>query len=63
MALPKRRHSKARRDRRRTHWKLQTPAVTPCPQCGARAQLHRACGACGYAGAEKVLNVKEKKTA
>ncbi|NCO32518.1 MAG: 50S ribosomal protein L32 [Armatimonadetes bacterium CG2_30_59_28] len=59
MALPKRRHSKARRDRRRTHWKLRLPSIAVCPHCAARMMMHRACGVCGYHKDEKVLKVKE----
>ena len=37
MAVPKRKVSKARRDKRRSsHWKLETPGIVTCPKCGAR---------------------------
>ena len=32
--LPKRKHSKGRRDRRRAHDALQPPALIVCPNCG-----------------------------
>ena len=36
MAVPKRKVSKARRDKRRSsHWKLSTPNLVACPKCGA----------------------------
>ena len=36
MAVPKRKVSKARRDKRRSSvWKLQLPGMTKCPKCGA----------------------------
>ena len=36
MAVPKRKVSKARRDKRRSsHWKLETPGIVTCPKCGA----------------------------
>lgn len=47
MAVPKRKTSKARRDKRRTHKKTDAPHVTPCPQCGAMHLPHRACPNCG----------------
>ena len=35
MAVPKRKVSKARRDKRRnSHWKLTIPGVVACPKCG-----------------------------
>ena len=34
MAVPFRRVSKTRRDKRRTHDKLTAPAVVVCPECG-----------------------------
>ena len=35
MAVPKRKVSKARRDKRRSsHWKLETPGIVTCPKCG-----------------------------
>ena len=36
MAVPKRKVSKARRDKRRSNvWKLTVPGMTACPKCGA----------------------------
>lgn len=47
MAVPKSKVSKARRDKRRSsHWKLETPAVTTCPKCGAYRLPHRLCKSC-----------------
>ena len=35
MAVPKRRVSKARRDKRRSSvWKLNAPELVKCPKCG-----------------------------
>mgnify|MGYP000944168117 CR=1 FL=1 len=34
MALPKKKTSKARRNKRRAHWKLSAPEIVACPQCG-----------------------------
>ena len=36
MAVPKRKTSKARRDKRRSNvWKLDLPGMVKCPKCGA----------------------------
>ena len=49
MAVPKRRVSKTRRDKRRSSvWKLETPALSKCTQCGVLKMPHRVCGNCGY---------------
>ena len=61
MALPKRKHSKSRRDKSRTHWKLAIPALTKCPQCAQAIVPHRACPACGYYRGRQVVVVSEKK--
>jgi len=63
MALPKRRHSKARGRKRRTHWKVNSLNLTPCPQCKNLKIPHRVCPVCGYYNGKKVLEieVKEKK--
>lgn len=46
-ALPKRKTSKARRDRRRTHQVVAPPNLVPCPKCGKMKQAHRVCLNCG----------------
>ena len=49
MAVPKRKVSKARRDKRRnSHWKLSLPGMVKCPQCGEMTLAHRRCKNCGY---------------
>jgi large subunit ribosomal protein L32 len=47
MAVPKRKTSKSKRDKRRTHKKLTATAVTSCPQCGETVLPHHACQSCG----------------
>ncbi len=48
MAHPKRRHSKTRRDKRRTHDKATLPTLAICPSCGATHKYHTVCGECGH---------------
>ncbi|MFC2138641.1 50S ribosomal protein L32 [Bacteroidota bacterium] len=48
MAHPKRKTSKQRRDKRRTHYKATAPTLYSCSNCGATAQYHRVCPECGY---------------
>jgi large subunit ribosomal protein L32 len=55
MAVPQRRTSKTRRDKRRTHFKLEVPGMVKCPQCGELKLSHRVCKSCGtYKGKEIV---------
>ncbi|MFC1683244.1 50S ribosomal protein L32 [Candidatus Zixiibacteriota bacterium] len=60
MAVPKRKTSKSRRDKRRTHWKLSSPTLTTCPHCHQPKQSHRACSHCGYYNGREVVAPKEK---
>lgn len=55
MAVPKRRTSSARRDKRRANHKPATPRLNECPQCHGPRLPHRVCPTCGsYAGREVV---------
>jgi large subunit ribosomal protein L32 len=42
MPHPKRKHSKSRRDKRRTHYKAEAPTVAICPATGQPHLYHRA---------------------
>ena len=56
MAVPKRKHSSARRGKRRSNvWKLDPPALSKCPQCGEYKRPHRLCGACGFYNGREVV--------
>ncbi|MBI1192132.1 MAG: 50S ribosomal protein L32 [Bacteroidetes bacterium] len=48
MPHPKRKISKTRRDKRRTHDKAVTPTVASCSNCGSPVLWHRVCPECGY---------------
>ena len=49
MAVPKRKTSKARRDKRRSNvWKLDVPGFSRCTKCGELKLPHRVCGDCGH---------------
>ena len=53
MAVPKKKTSKSRRDKRRATHRLEAPRVNTCPQCGRPKQPHRMCPNCKtYAGRE-----------
>lgn len=62
MAVPKKKTSKARRDKRRSsHWKLSLPGIVECPQCHQSKLAHRVCKKCGYYDGRQVINMDEKK--
>ena len=67
MAVPKQRHTKSRRDRRRSHHALTKRSFAVCAKCGFAVMSHYVCQNCGtYAGREvidvlKKLTKKEKK--
>ncbi len=61
MAVPKRRVSKARRDKRRTHDNASVVTVSVCPQCKKPVIPHRACKSCGYYDGSKVLTTREEE--
>ncbi|MCK4260970.1 MAG: 50S ribosomal protein L32 [Halanaerobiales bacterium] len=57
MAVPKRKTSKARKRKRRTHWKLSAPTLVECPQCHSAKLPHRICKECGFYKGKQVLSV------
>ncbi len=59
MPNPKRRHSKSRRDKRRTHYKATPATIVECPNCGESKLAHAACRSCGYYNGRKVVVVAE----
>ena len=59
MAVPKRKTSKTRKRKRRTHWKLDRPNTDRCSHCGAALQPHRVCPECGHYGDQRVIQDTE----
>lgn len=60
MAVPKRRTSKARKRKRRTHFKAKAPTLNPCPKCGEPRRPHVACPNCGYYAGRKALEIRDE---
>ncbi|MDQ7783385.1 MAG: 50S ribosomal protein L32 [Desulfomonilaceae bacterium] len=48
MPVPKKRVSRTRRDKRRTHKKLSPVNLSRCPQCSEAMLPHRVCPSCGF---------------
>jgi large subunit ribosomal protein L32 len=64
MAHPKRKTSKTRRDKRRTHYKAEMPQVAVCSKTGESHLYHRAYwheGKLYYRGKVLLDNVAEKE--
>ncbi len=59
--LPKRKHSKARRDRRRAHDYLDAMNLVQCSQCGEMRPSHTVCPNCGHYQGREVINVEKQK--
>jgi large subunit ribosomal protein L32 len=60
MAVPKRKVSRARRDKRRSEVeKLSAPAFSTCENCNELKVPHRVCKACGFYKGSQVIAVKE----
>jgi len=61
MAVPKRKTSKGRGRRRRTHQVEHVKAITHCGNCNGPLRTHQACGACGFYKGIKVLGTKAER--
>lgn len=48
MPHPKRRFSKTRTAKRKTHYKAADQTVITCSNCGTPVLYHRVCSECGY---------------
>ena len=60
MPNPKRRHSRARRDKRRTHDSLSVRSASICSHCGVSTLPHRICKECGHYKGREVLEVGDE---
>lgn len=60
MAVPKKKVSKARRDRRRAHnFRVEAPTLSTCPNCKSAVRPHHVCPTCGQYQGRQVLNVEK----
>ncbi|MFQ5398830.1 MAG: 50S ribosomal protein L32 [Anaerolineae bacterium] len=58
-AVPKRRVSKSRRNKRRAHHALRPFHLIPCPECGEMRRAHRVCLNCGTYRGRQILPASE----
>ncbi|HLE09577.1 MAG TPA: 50S ribosomal protein L32 [Thermodesulfobacteriota bacterium] len=59
MPNPKKRHSKTRRNKRRSHDALSSPAISLCPQCGESKRPHHICQKCGTYKGREIIKIGE----
>jgi len=55
MAVPKKKTSRHRKGKRRSHHHLELPSLSRCSRCGKACRPHAVCDACGYYGGKRVL--------
>ncbi|OGC40037.1 50S ribosomal protein L32 [candidate division WOR-3 bacterium RBG_13_43_14] len=61
MPVPKRRHSHARKNKRRTHYKIKASNFVECPKCHEPRLPHRICPNCGFYKDKIVVKPKDEK--
>jgi len=59
MAHPKRRTSKQRRNKRRTHYVAEIPTMATCSNCSSTVLYHHVCPTCGFYRGKLVINMEK----
>ena len=62
MAVPKQKHTKSRRNKRRMHLFAKAPTLSLCPKCKKPVLPHTICWDCGYYKGVEVIDVLKKLT-
>ena len=62
MAVPKKRHTKSRRNKRRGNIFLEKPTLVSCSKCGKDSLPHTVCSNCGYYKGREVIDIFKKMT-
>jgi large subunit ribosomal protein L32 len=60
LAVPKRKTTKSKRDKRRTHDNLKLINIIDCPRCHSKKIAHRVCENCGYYNNNEIIKLEEK---
>ena len=58
MPVPKRKRSRARRDKRFANKGMSVKALTKCANCSEALMPHKACSSCGFYKGTKILVTK-----
>ena len=61
MGLPKRKHSRSRSRKNRTHYKVSNPGLSICQSCGEHRPPHRACPSCGFHKGKTYIKEKQEE--
>ena len=59
--LPKKKRSKGRQGKIRSHMEFHPVALTMCPQCRTPKRSHQVCPNCGYYAGRQVITVGRKE--
>lgn len=59
MAVPKRKLSKSRSRKRRSHQSVKPKQLSHCPQCGTAVPTHVVCPNCGYYQGRTMVETEE----
>ena len=62
MGVPKQRHTKSRRNKRRMHLYLKERVLALCQKCGKKVLPHTVCQNCGYYQGREMIDVLKKLT-
>lgn len=58
--VPKQRHTKSRRNKRRSHHALKEARIFSCVKCGEAVLPHITCSTCGYYKSRQIIDVQSK---
>ncbi|HAP67800.1 MAG TPA: 50S ribosomal protein L32 [Nitrospinae bacterium] len=59
MPVPKKKVSRSRRGKRRSHHGISLPILSTCPQCHEVKPPHQVCPNCGYYKGNEIVKVEE----
>ena len=60
MAVPKKKHSKARTRSRAAHHALPRQALAKCARCSQTIRPHTVCGNCGHYRGKLIVDMEEE---
>ena len=61
MAVPKKKTTKSKKGKRRSHHALKKLNLAKCSNCGGYILPHRVCPNCGFYKGKEVIKIREKK--
>ena len=59
MAVPKRKTSKARKRKRRSHLAVEPPTLVKCKRCKTPTEPHSVCLECGFYRGKPLIEIEE----